>query len=119
MTDQFKMLVVKQVFNILPITGEKIIDAEDVRALGEQLFAKMRAKKPRPASNQDTALQMHVKILYHHSRRVVKDIPIRAALFHPSAASAIGTQSERYRRPPIIANGIGPQSACSGGEILQ
>jgi hypothetical protein len=49
-----------------------------------------------------------------------KDIPDSVrALSHPSAASAIARSPERLVAPAPIAIGIGPQSACSGGEILQ
>ena len=33
-----KCLLVEQVLDILPVTGEEIVDAYDIRALGEQLL---------------------------------------------------------------------------------
>jgi hypothetical protein len=53
MANQFKMLVVEQMLDILAIAGEKIVDAQDACALGEQLFTKMRANKSRSPGNQD------------------------------------------------------------------
>jgi hypothetical protein len=56
MPNQFKMLVVEQMPDILSIAGEKIVDAYNVCALGEQLFTKMRANKSRSPGNQDATL---------------------------------------------------------------
>lgn len=59
MTGQLEMLVVEKMLDIFPGAGEKIIDAKNISTLRQKPLAKVRAKKSRPASHQNSLLQMH------------------------------------------------------------
>src|SRR5436190_13276465 len=51
-TNQFEILTVKKVRNILLAAGEKVVEADDLVALVQEPFAKMRADKARTACDQ-------------------------------------------------------------------
>ena len=59
MADEFKALVVEQMLDIVPGAGEEIVQADDLRALRQEPFTKVRAQKTRPAGHQYTLLEMH------------------------------------------------------------
>ena len=48
MADEFKALMVEQMLDIVPGACEEIVQADDLRALRQKSFTKVRAKKPDP-----------------------------------------------------------------------
>jgi hypothetical protein len=52
--DQLKMMVVEQIRDILLAASEEIIETNNVVALREQSFTKMRANKPGTAGNKNS-----------------------------------------------------------------
>ena len=49
--DQLKLRVLEEVSNILPSTGEEIVETQDLVALINQPITQMRAEKARAAGN--------------------------------------------------------------------
>jgi hypothetical protein len=52
MAYELKAMMVEHVFNIAPSPSKIILYADDARALVEQTFTEMRAKKPGPTRDQ-------------------------------------------------------------------
>lgn len=52
MAHQFEMGVVHQMDNVVFGAGEKIVQTDDIMAVGQQAFAQMGADKPGPARDQ-------------------------------------------------------------------
>ena len=55
---QFKTLVIEQMFDVVPCASEEIIHAENLAAALQQLLAEMRAEKSSSARNKDASLKM-------------------------------------------------------------
>jgi hypothetical protein len=59
--DQLKAMIVQQVRDILLAASEEIIETNNVVALREQSFTKMRANKPGTAGNKNSHITLMAK----------------------------------------------------------
>jgi hypothetical protein len=57
--DYLELWIRQEMFDVSLLTGEKIIDAQNLRAILEQKFAKMRAKKPGSACDEYSSIDVN------------------------------------------------------------
>jgi hypothetical protein len=60
MAHQLKAVIIKELFNVAPRSGEKIVEANYTGAVFEQSLTEMGAKKTGSSGDEDASFEVHV-----------------------------------------------------------
>jgi hypothetical protein len=64
MSDDFEVLMIKQLLDVTASACEEIVNTEDNGPIGEQALAEMRAKEAGTAGNEYACLKVHLGFLW-------------------------------------------------------